>query len=991
MPTRESLRWLAASAELDRALELLPDERGRYLSILRARDATLAADVALLLDEHWDLIAAGHAPNTQADVASALHTATTRTWSGETTQLPPTDHPRLGPYRIVRRLGHGGMGTVYEADEIDSGRRVALKVLKERVNDPRERERFTREGRLAASINHSHCVFVFAALETDGRLAIAMELMQGTLADRLKMQGPMPPAEAVDATLQLVTGLQAASAIGILHRDVKPSNCFVGAEGVIKIGDFGISRSLRPTEETALSTRTRFAATPSYASPEQLRGGVLDVRADIYSLGATLYELLTERPPFQCDDLMALLMAVANDTPEPPHKLNPAVPEGLSQIVLRCLAKRPDQRFADYDALAAALEPYASTAARPAPPSRRFVAGVVDQVLLGVVGALVSLWWIGVLTPIERALPFRQPVAWFFILLAYFGVVESVWAASPGKALLGLTLADRNGRAPRSSRAMARATLFAAFWSVGAAVWLNLTPAVDVFYSPGWIVFVNVFIPLDSVGAWSLAAAAFSTARRRNGYAAWHDFATGTRVVQRSTLAEKRFRSQSMATARKGPTVDRIGPYEVTEGAISGMPPGWRPGFDEQLRRPVWIRQVPAGTPPIDATRCGLSRPTRLRWLAGRRESGEAWDAFEAISGVPLEQACSQPRRWVDVRWWLLDLARECVAQTPEDAPPLRSDRVWILDSGSAKLVDDPITDGTDRPLSDTRRWCAGLLLDVVRAARGPSIPDWPLSAHRFIDRLRDASPAAVSIASDLELLTRQRGVLTRSWRALHLLGLLSFPLLLSGFGLFMFLQAVTWARQLPRDVHVVRYCLTQLRAADMGYPRASTEVEAIEIILATRYRQILTDPRMATQDYGFLGFYWSEQVARVLRRRPTAAEERLASQDGFVRSIEVLGDKRKVRSTIARSRGPSDDRRSHHGLGARRRTRTRSGADVPRRTDARSGPGNCGGRWTPSVADPGVRALGDRLGAARLHDPAGFRAAVPRWRLGYIQASHDD
>ena len=210
------------------------------------------------------------------------------------------------------------MGLVYEAEEIESGRRVALKVLEQRFGDERERERFEREGRLAASIDHEHCVFVFGAAEIHGVPAIAMELMQGTLADRLTAEGPLPPATAVDIALQLVAGLQAAAEAGILHRDVKPSNCFVDADGVVKIGDFGISRSLRPAEETALSTRNKLAATPTYASPEQLRGATLDARADIYSLGATLYELVTGRRPFTAPDLMSLLMAVANDAR--PHR-----------------------------------------------------------------------------------------------------------------------------------------------------------------------------------------------------------------------------------------------------------------------------------------------------------------------------------------------------------------------------------------------------------------------------------------------------------------------------------------------------------------------------------------------------------------------------------------------------------------------------------------------------------------------------------------------
>ena len=252
-------------------------------------------------------------------------------------------------------------------------------------------------------------------------------------------------------------GLHAASAIGILHRDVKPSNCFGGTHGVVKIGDFGISRSLRPTEETHVLDPDPVAATPTYASPEQLRGAALDTRADIYSLGATLYELLTGRPPFERQDCMALLMAVANDAPQPPHAFVPAVPKGLSHVVLRCLAKRPDQRFADYDALAAALAPHSSTAAKPATLGVRFFAGVVDQCLLGLLVALASFWWLGVFIPLERGGMLRQQLTWAFILLAYFGIAETVWFATPGKALVGLTLADSSGRPPRARRAWSHA------------------------------------------------------------------------------------------------------------------------------------------------------------------------------------------------------------------------------------------------------------------------------------------------------------------------------------------------------------------------------------------------------------------------------------------------------------------------------------------------------------------------------------------------------
>jgi uncharacterized RDD family membrane protein YckC len=880
----EPVRWLLANAELDRVLEQSSEARGAHLASLRARDAALAADVEALLAEHDALDAAGLLPPASGggatetgDVAPAV--ATPPPGPARSVLAPGTI---LGPYRIVRPLGRGGMGAVYEADEIDSGRRVALKVLKERLHDPRERERFEREGRLAASLNHPHCVFVFAAAEVEGRLAIAMELMQGTLADRLKTHGPLPPAEAVDAALQLISGLDAAAAIGILHRDVKPSNCFVSADGVIKIGDFGISRSLRPTEEPAFSTRTRFAATPAYASPEQLRGAALDTRADIYSLGATLYELLTGRPPFERDDLMALLMAVANDAPQPPHALVPAVPRGLSQVVLRCLAKQPEQRFASYDALAAALEPYSTIAASPATLGRRFFAGFIDQCVLAHLAALTMVAWMGPFLPMERGALVRQQVTWFLVLLAYFGIAESVWAATPGKALAGLTLVDSNGRPPHATRALARAALFAAVWTLGGVFGVALDDS-SRFLSV-------VSMPFEaslSVFSWGLLAAMFSSARRRNGYAGWHDLATGTRIVERKALRARRAAILSVPTTHIVETTARLGPFHVTEGAIAGMPAGWHAGFDGRLRRPVWIRHVSPGTPPLEAARLAVSRPTRLRWLAGCREPPEGWDAFEAVPGVSLQQACACARPWVDVRWWLLDLARECAAQTPEDRPPLRADRVWILDAGGAKLVDDPTVDRAERAAPRPRGSGATLLLDVVRTARGSSVDPWPIRAHRFVDRLPAVPPPSdAAIVAELESLTRQRAVLTRRWRAAHILGLAAVPLLTVGINAVLRISATAAQQHLPHDVRVVSFLLDEHRLTEQGFTDLSSrDLEAIEGALASRYRHVLTDPRLFSE-YEFAFRYMRSRIQRVLSRQPTEAEGRRASEHSFVQMM---------------------------------------------------------------------------------------------------------
>ena len=230
----------------------------------------------------------------------------------------------LGPYRTVALLGQGGMGVVYEAEEIETGRRVALKVLSAERRRDVDRERFQREGRLAASLNHPHCVFVFGAWDIAGELVIAMELMRDTLAGWRKRQESLPSTAAVDAVLDVIAGLDAAAHAGILHRDVKPSNCFVDDDGRIKIGDLGISISAHvPDDSSQRASGMRVVGTPAYAAPEQLRGRALDARSDIYGVGATLYELVTGHVPFEREDLMALLMAVANDVPRAPHLVNP--------------------------------------------------------------------------------------------------------------------------------------------------------------------------------------------------------------------------------------------------------------------------------------------------------------------------------------------------------------------------------------------------------------------------------------------------------------------------------------------------------------------------------------------------------------------------------------------------------------------------------------------------------------------------------------------
>ena len=268
----------------------------------------------------------------------------TATATGLPTDLPFLFAPgqRFGPYLIVRPLGKGGMGQVYEAEETESGRRIAMKILSRGLGDDEERDRFLREGQLAASLSHPNCVYVFGTTEVQGFPVIAMELAPGgTLKDLVVDGKPLTPAAAVDAILQVIAGLDAAAALGILHRDIKPSNCFVDRDGRVLVGDFGLSMTTLARDEQTLAVAGTIMGTPGFASPEQLRGEPLDVRSDIYSVGATLFYLLTGRAPFDDKSIVTLITRVATEAPPVLTSFRPDVPARLASLVARCLAKTP--------------------------------------------------------------------------------------------------------------------------------------------------------------------------------------------------------------------------------------------------------------------------------------------------------------------------------------------------------------------------------------------------------------------------------------------------------------------------------------------------------------------------------------------------------------------------------------------------------------------------------------------------------------------------
>jgi len=251
----------------------------------------------------------------------------------------------LGPYRVLKELGKGGMGAVYLALDTRLDRKLAMKVmLPEFAADAAARERFLREARAAAKVSHDNVVVVHEADERDGVPYITMQLLQGyPLDEYLRQKGAPPLPHVVRIGAQTALGLAAAHAHGLVHRDIKPANLWLEApNGRVKVLDFGLAKPVGSGAE--LTKSGAIVGTPAYMSPEQARGLKVDARTDLFSLGAVLYRLCTGQNPFVGEHVMAVLAALITDEPTPVRELNPNVPDGLAALIHQLLAKKPEDR-----------------------------------------------------------------------------------------------------------------------------------------------------------------------------------------------------------------------------------------------------------------------------------------------------------------------------------------------------------------------------------------------------------------------------------------------------------------------------------------------------------------------------------------------------------------------------------------------------------------------------------------------------------------------
>ena len=347
--------------------------------------------------------------------------------------MPLIPGSRLGPYEVIAPIGEGGMGQVYRAHDARLGRDVAIKIIPEALaRDPDRVARFEREARAVAALSHPNILAIFDTGTTDGTLFVVMELLAGeTLRERLG-RGPLPLRKAVEIAALMATGLAAAHDKGLVHRDVKPENVFLTADGQVKILDFGLARP-EPAPTTAGETRAAITdagtvlGTVGYMAPEQVRAYPVDARADLFALGAVLYEMLTGQRPFDRPTTAETMTAILNE--DPPDLVASRGSPALDRIVRHCLEKEPADRFQTARDVAFALNAFSGSGTgsavsthehRPARITRERLAWAFATLSLAGVAA-----WLALASPVAAPDP---PQAWRAVLLFPEGIKLSTEA-----------------------------------------------------------------------------------------------------------------------------------------------------------------------------------------------------------------------------------------------------------------------------------------------------------------------------------------------------------------------------------------------------------------------------------------------------------------------------------------------------------------------------------------------------------------------------------
>lgn len=353
-------RWRQIENLFHQAVELSPNERADFLATVCSGDAELRNEVESLLAVHQQ--GGGVLEDTASDLAADWSQANSQKASQQTSISRANSRTenlklqRLGPYQVISKIGKGGMGDVYLAEDTRLRRKVALKLLPAELTNRKELlRRFELEALAASATNHPNIITIYEIGQLDGTHFIAAEYVEGGTLRQLIDNGRLPFTTALDVAGQIASALSAAHAAGTHHRDIKPENIMLRPDGLVKVLDFGLAKQAHTpsllTSSNATTVVEVFTApgmvmgTPQYMSPEQVRGLDVDYRTDIFSLGVVLYEMLAGRAPFVAEELIELMASIAHREPESIKKLAPEIPAKLEQIVNRALHKDRRQRY----------------------------------------------------------------------------------------------------------------------------------------------------------------------------------------------------------------------------------------------------------------------------------------------------------------------------------------------------------------------------------------------------------------------------------------------------------------------------------------------------------------------------------------------------------------------------------------------------------------------------------------------------------------------
>ncbi|MFO0924300.1 MAG: protein kinase [Pirellulales bacterium] len=789
--------------------------------------------------------------------------------SSPATVLQPREHSikTIGSYRLTEVLGEGGMGRVYKGMDKED-RAVAVKLLSPKwAASPDALERFKQEGFIASQINHPHCVFVHQVDEEQGVPFIAMELMSGqTLKDLVLQRGPLPYREAVALILQCIEGLIETHSRGMIHRDIKPANCYLDEQGNVKIGDFGLARSL--VDDSELTRTGTFIGTPLFASPEQVLGQPIDTQSDIYSLSATLYYLLAGKAPFESPNAAQVIAKIASMDPPAFDELQIKVPKVLQSIVMKGLTRDRSKRYASFEQMRADLLPIIAPKEEVASIGRRVVASIIDSFAISFLTSVIMISFFA-LSQMQRLSPLLTTLIGSSIAFSYFFLCEGSFGMTLGKRILRLKVVDSHSGSRASwYRVALRALAFIGFVNGLETILYTIFRDISPFLTP-----------LFSWGGQFLGyGLLFLTWRRTQKRQLTHEFLsqTETRVVTfKRTMLPSRFYliDWQPRFSDSNPIPAKCGRYTVYGRLETEEDQQWWMAEDPALERRVWIHVLGSDQDHACDDRRNLVVRNRQRFIESGTHESQRWDAYLAPQGIPLISCLedSQELPWPVAREVLHQVMQEYEKPENERIPTsyCSLSRLWVDELGRITFAEAGIKTTSMQPTQSFAKLMQQIAMVAIPTAhplrkhsqlkaKAPANPISaqdlpPLRGLSLLERLLRQTPgnemAMPAIAQEIKLVDQAPASVTASTRFTHAaaVGLVLSPAFFLVFlltcinGVLVHTQLRKEARNLRTLSEVVAKpedhapILGQMQDVDPSWLRPES---AIEIFKAAEYKQ---------------------------------------------------------------------------------------------------------------------------------------------------------